>query len=219
MTPAGRLRLDAIARYLQEAAEDDVIDSGLREPAAWLLRRCTMRIDAYPHQGEEVKVRTFCSGTGPRWAERTTTLASASADLIQARAIWVAMSPAGRPTELGAKFRSIYAASAEGRSVSARLSLPAPSQSLPRRPWPLRASDFDIAGHVNNAIHWSALEDVLAGTDWLPGTAELEYRAPILPGSEPALAARHAPRHADVWLTDGTRLLAAGRLASDEARC
>ena len=37
MTPAGRLRLDAIARYLQDVAEDDLLDSGLRDAAAWLL--------------------------------------------------------------------------------------------------------------------------------------------------------------------------------------
>ncbi len=39
VTPSGRLRLDAIARYLQEAAEDDVTDSGWDEPCDWLLRR------------------------------------------------------------------------------------------------------------------------------------------------------------------------------------
>jgi acyl-ACP thioesterase len=32
VTPDGRLRLDALARYLQEAAEDDVADAGLAEP-------------------------------------------------------------------------------------------------------------------------------------------------------------------------------------------
>jgi acyl-ACP thioesterase len=174
-----------------------------------LLRRCTLAIDAYPRHGDEVTARTFCSGLGPRWAERTTTLAGGGGDLIQARAVWVAMSPAGAPAELGARFRSVYGPSAQGRSVTARLSLRPPRQSFPSRPWPLRACDFDTAGHVNNTIHWAALEDVLASTDWQPGRAELEYREPILPGTEVALTARHAPRQADVWLTDGTRLLAA----------
>ena len=41
-TSRGRLRLDALARYLQDVAEDDVADAGLRDPQFWLLRRATV---------------------------------------------------------------------------------------------------------------------------------------------------------------------------------
>src|SRR5579875_2014413 len=68
VTPDGRLRLDALARYLQDAAEDDVTDSGWREPCGWLLRRCVITIRGFPSVGEQVAVRTFCSAIGPRWA-------------------------------------------------------------------------------------------------------------------------------------------------------
>ena len=58
-----------------------------------------------------------------------------------------------------------------------------------RRPWPLRVADFDIFGHVNNAVYWSAVEDELAG--WLDGRrigpCEIEFRAGIDPGDEPEL--------------------------------
>jgi acyl-ACP thioesterase len=213
VTQAGRLRLDAVARYLQEVAEDDVIDAGLHEPASWLLRRCVLFIHRYPRHGERVMLRTFCSGLGPRWAERTTTLAVGGSDMIQARALWVAISPDGRPATLGPDFRSAYAASTQGRTVTARLFLPAPEKSLPCRPWPLRTCDFDPAGHVNNTIHWAALEDVLAETGWLPASVELEYREPIMPGNEPALAVSRSAVQADVWLMDCSKLLAAARLA------
>ena len=46
VVPSGRLRLDALARYLQTAAEDDVADAGLAEPMVWLVRRCELRIAA-----------------------------------------------------------------------------------------------------------------------------------------------------------------------------
>src|SRR5215467_4873239 len=46
VTPDGRLRLDALARYLQDVAEDDVADSGLAEPYDWLARRCALTIRA-----------------------------------------------------------------------------------------------------------------------------------------------------------------------------
>jgi acyl-ACP thioesterase len=31
-----------------------------------------------------------------------------------------------------------------------------------RRPWPLRVTDIDVVGHVNNAAYWPAIEDELA---------------------------------------------------------
>jgi acyl-ACP thioesterase len=178
-----------------------------------LLRRCVLFIHRYPRHGERVMLRTSCSGLGPRWAERTTTLAVGGSDMIQARALWVAISPDGRPATLGPDFRSAYAASTQGRTVTARLFLPAPEKSLPCRPWPLRTCDFDPAGHVNNTIHWAALEDVLAETGWLPASVELEYREPIMPGNEPALAVSRSAVQADVWLMDCSKLLAAARLA------
>ena len=102
VTPAGRLRFDALARYLQDAAQDDLADAGWDEPYGWLLRRCEVAVREYPASGQQVAVRTFCSASGPRWAERTTTLSGPSGDLVQARAIWVAITRAdGRPARWG----------------------------------------------------------------------------------------------------------------------
>src|SRR5437764_1055464 len=81
----------------------------------------------------------------------------------------------GRPCPLGAAFHRLYGPSAGGRQVSARLSHPGPPQDGSGQPWPLRAADIDPAGHVNNSIHWAAVEDVLAGLAGPPAAAELEY--------------------------------------------
>jgi acyl-ACP thioesterase len=197
VTPSGRFRLDALARYLQDVAEDDVAGTGWQAPYGWLLRRCAVLIRGYPRFGEQLRLRTFCSATGPRWAERTTTVAASGGDLIQAVAVWVAADRAtGRPCPLGEEFHRIYGQATQGRSVSARLSLPGPGSVLPGpgetgpgRDWPLRAADFDMAGHVNNSVHWAALEDVVAGLGWLPASAELEYHQPIKPDCRPRLLA------------------------------
>jgi acyl-ACP thioesterase len=66
VTPSGRLRFDALARYLQDAAEDDLADAGWDEPCGWLLRRCEVAVRDYPGFGQRVGLRTFCSATGPR---------------------------------------------------------------------------------------------------------------------------------------------------------
>jgi acyl-ACP thioesterase len=217
VTPAGRLRLDGLARYLQDVAEDDLADAGWSEPYDWLVRRVAVLARGYPVHGEPVRLRTFCSAIGPRWAERTTTLAGSAGDIMQARAVWAAVARAdGRPAPLGTAFQRIYAASSEGGSVSARLSHPGPPPSDgASAPWPLRATDFDTAGHVNNSIHWAAIEDILAGPglDWLPASAELEYRRPILPGHDPYLITSRAGDDLWAWLLNGTQRLASARLS------
>jgi acyl-ACP thioesterase len=209
----GRLRLDALARYLQTAAEDDLADSGLLESVIWLVRRCTVLIRTLPVMGERLAVRTFCTGTGPRWAERTTTLTGSEGGLVQARAVWAAATVAdGRPTPLSAEFMKIYGNAANGRTVSARLALARPDQPYPSRDWPLRAADFDTAGHVNNAVHWAAVEDMVAGNRWLPSAAEMEYHRAILPGTKPLMVTRDDTAGQMMWLLDQDRVLAAARL-------
>ncbi len=216
VTPAGRLRFDALARYLQQAAEDDLADAAWAEPYTWLVRRTSVAVRGYPAHRDRVQLRTFCSATGPRWAERTTTVTGPAGDLVQAVAVWVAIDAAdGRPVPLGETFDRIYGPSTGGRRVSARLTHPGPPESAVRdaaagQAWPLRASDFDTAGHVNNSIHWAVVEDVLAGLDWLPSRAELEYHRPGLPGHHPRLLTERADGQLSVWLcADGERLASA----------
>ena len=214
VTPAGRLRLDALARYLQQAAEDDVSDAGWDSSYLWLLRRVALAIRGFPAHRERISLRTYCSATGPRWAERTTTVSGAAGDLIQSTAIWVAVSADGRPVPLGESFQRVYGPSTGGRQVSARLTHPGLPGSAAGRPWPLRAADFDTAGHVNNAVHWAAVEDELAGLDWLPGRAELEYHRPILPGAEPELVTSREPGELRAWLREGPQRLASAWLTA-----
>jgi acyl-ACP thioesterase len=248
VTPDGRLRLDALARYLQNVAEDDLADSGLLTSILWLVRRCSMTISDMPRMGERISLRTFCSGNGPRWAERTTTVAGPDGPAVQATAVWAAVDPeSGRPVAPGKDFMAVYGPSAQGNVVSARLSHPRAPGEVAGRAWPLRAADFDTAGHVNNAVTWAAVEDVLAGavspetgfaetgfaetgfpgtgfpgtgfagTGRLPGHAEVEYHRAILPGCQPVLATGGERGEPMMWLLDGGRLLASARLSMGTA--
>jgi len=214
VTPGGRLRFDALARYVQAVAEDDLTDAGYQEPCDWVLRRCAITVGDYPRYGQRFRLATFCSATGPRWAERTTTLSTPAGDLMQATALWVAVARAtGRPCPLGPAFHRIYGPAAQGRQISARLSHPRPDPALPGRDWALRASDFDPIGHVSNTIHWQAAEDVLAGVDWPPARAEIEYYHPILPGDRVQLVSTIAAGQAHIWLKNGSTRLASAQLS------
>lgn len=209
-TAAGRLRLDGLARFLQDVAEDDVAGTGWEPPYGWLLRRCAVTVREYPQVASRVTLRTFCSGTGPRWARRTTTVISGGGPVIQAVALWVAADRAtGQPCSLGDDFYRFYGESAQGHRASARLELPGPDRDAAARDWPTRAVDFDTAAHVNNTVYWAALEDVIreAGAD-PPRRALLEYHRAILAGDRPVLRAAVVPRspdgpgRTDAWLTD-----------------
>ncbi len=189
--PDGRLRFDSVARFLGDVAEQDVEDAGLRDGTGWLVRRTSWDVIGLPRLGAEVELATWCSGVGPRWAERTTTVGGPDGDLLRTVTLWVAVGRDGRPRRLSAQFLDLYGRSAGDRRVSARLSHPPPPMGTRSRPWPLRRTDIDVFGHVNNAVHWAAVVDELATSDRGPAhagrplsVAELEYREPVEPGTD-----------------------------------
>src|SRR6478672_9106154 len=71
-SPAGRLRLDAVARHLQDVADDDARDAGLGQDGTWVVRRTVVEVHRAPVFREALELTTFCSGVGSRWAERRT---------------------------------------------------------------------------------------------------------------------------------------------------
>ncbi len=181
-----------------------------------MLRRTALVLGPSPRYGDDVELTTFCSGTGGRWAERRTTFAVEGSSVAEAVAIWVYVDRAGRPAPLGEWFFDHYGAAAAGRRVSGRLSLPHPPVDVHVRAWPVRASDFDLLGHVNNAAYWYAVEDELArfAPTHAPVSAELEHRVAIEPGDAVELRSTVDDDVLSVWLTtDGeTRSAAQVRL-------
>jgi acyl-ACP thioesterase len=210
--PSGRLRLDAIARWLQDAALADVVDSGLDGGGVWVLRRLRLVVERFPRFGDAVEVATFCSGTGALVAERRSTVCVGRAPLVEAVGLWVHLDPDGvHPRPLPQGFEEVYGAAAAGRRVRARLRHPAePPDGAPRRPWRFRAADLDLAGHVNNAVYWQVVEEELVAAE--PAGAldvELEHRAPADAG-EAAVLADGGMR----WIAAGGDVVATVRVAA-----
>src|SRR4051794_2583555 len=123
--PGGRVRLDALARWLQDTAYADVRDAGVAEEGGWVVRRTAVRVERFPRFGEPVTLRTWCSGLGRAWAERTTTVAGEHGAAASAVALWVHVDPAtGRPRPFSGDELRVFEASAAGRVVKARLRHP-----------------------------------------------------------------------------------------------
>ncbi len=194
---SGAVRLEALARFLQDVATDDADDADLSEArGVWVLRSSDLEIVTPPVYHESVELATFCSGTGPRWAERRTRLIGDRGALVDTAGLWVFIDrELGRPLPLDDDFHDRYGESAGGRRVRGRLLHGAPPAGAVSRRWSLRTGDFDVLDHVNNARSLEAVEDELVRR--LPGRitrrARIEYRGTLERGDEVALVSTVSP--------------------------
>jgi acyl-ACP thioesterase len=209
VSPAGRCRLDAITAYQQDIATADYESADIGDAFAFVLRRNYLRIAQWPVIGEHLDLVTFCGGTGARWAERQTRMEGDRGALVEAAAVWVAISADGRPIALPPKFIEVFGPTASGRQVTARLSLPQPSVAA-SIDWTVRRTDLDTLGHVNNTAHWKATEEAfvedefgVVATRSGPVFAEIEYHAGLGYGTATQCLVERSGNALSVWLCEG----------------
>jgi len=156
------LRVDGLARFLQDVASDDWADSGINADDFWLARRTSWRLSPagrWPRLNETVRLTTWCGGSGAAWAERRTDVEVDGQVMVEAASLWVPVGPEGRPRRVRADFYDVYGEAAGGRKVSGRVSLTPVDPASSRRVWTIRRSDVDVVGHVNNAAVWCAVAE------------------------------------------------------------
>ena len=151
-----------MARYLQDVATDDVIETGWGAPGhLWVVRSIRIEVLAPPVDDDLVELATWSSGQGTVAASRRR---RCRRPRRAGRARQHVDPP--RPGPAAARIEDFgpYSESAAGRVVSTRLELPEPrAEAAARVAWPLRATDADVLGHVNNAAYWHAVEQCLGG--------------------------------------------------------
>lgn len=176
--PNGDVRLDAIARYLQDVATDDAVDAGFSNAMGWLVRRSLIRVVRPSRLNERLELTTYCTGFGRSWAERRTTVRGADGAEIDGVSLWVQIDvESGRPARLTDEFVEVYGEAAAGRTVSSKFSLDrSPSPDASAMPNPFRATDLDVFGHLNNAAQWALADIVVQGRDLRrAGIGEIEF--------------------------------------------
>jgi len=215
MDAHGRLRLDAVARFLQDVAIDDVQETGWGTPEhLWFVRR--IRIDVLRPflDDREVELTTWCSGAAALAAGRRWSVSGDAGGRIEVDSVWIHLDAGGNPARI--EGFDVYADAAGGRRVSTRLELPDPPAGAERAPWPLRATDVDLHGHVNNAVHWQAVEGLLPALGVgprRPARAELDYRRPLDAGDELELVVfEDGGRGAVAFVAGGAEVRAVARV-------
>ena len=207
----GRLRLDAVARYLQDAASDDWADAGFESHAhVWVVRKTWIEVESTFARDERVDLETWCSGIAGTSASRRYSLRGDAGGAIEAESVWIHLDRSLRPLRLPEAFVDIYGASANGNGVATRFVLPAPPP-VDGEPWALRATDIDRLGHVNNAVYWQPVEERF-GVD--AQRVELEYRKPVDLTDDVRIVADGDA----MWLTVGREVRAALSITRDRSR-
>lgn len=201
-TTDGVLRLDALARFVQDVASDDARETMPDDYLAWVVRRTLVTVDTAPISEELCTLTTWCSGYGSRWAERRTSLRGDGGGRCETAVVWVAIDTrSGTPTRLPESFTDIYDEAASGRRVTARLRHPPPPAEATASPWSFRSTDLDRLGHVNNAAYWVLAEELLAERSRpSPLGVELEYREPVPPGADLEIRTVDADGQTSMWL-------------------
>ena len=121
----GRLRLDAVARFLQDVAIDDVTETGWGMPEhLWFVRRIRVDVLAPFLEDRAVQLTTWCSSlaaiaAGRRWSVRGDGGGHAEVD-----SVWIHLGPEARPERIEG-FRP-YAETAGDRLASTKLNVPNP---------------------------------------------------------------------------------------------
>lgn len=208
---AGRLRLDAIARYMQDAATEDWLDAGFDLDAhVWVVRRTELEVREPFRPEDSVEVETWCSGVAGSAAARRYSLRGDRGGRIEAESVWIHLDRSLRPKRLGEDFLHVYGASAGARRAPTRFTLPPPPRA-DGAPWRFRLADVDRLGHVNNAAYWVPVEEA-----WRDGCVAvqlhrfysvLEYRQPLDLGDDVRLLADDGT----VWLVVDGEARAAAR--------
>lgn len=224
VTPKGRLRLDATARYLQDIATDDALDGAYDDPHGWVVRRTEMWVHRFPKYLDGLRLDTWCGGIGSHWAERRTRICIDDEDApaaIEAASLWVHVDLRTlKPLPLSERFRTLIGEAAAGRRISARLHVGreiGDASPVTRSNFPLRFTDFDAVGHLNNAVYWEPLEEYLAAhrDRRAPLHATVEHHRSVEPGAELSVSVHEFPHRVVLRILDGVETASLVQLITD----
>ncbi|MGC4933973.1 acyl-[acyl-carrier-protein] thioesterase [Gordonia sp. DT30] len=228
-----RVRLDAVARYLQDVANDniDATDFGDTDPF-WIVRRTVIDVIRPFSWPAAITAQRWCGALSTRWTNMRVRLTAEHetnrfnpqprpAGLIETEAFWINVNDLGMPSRLSDEAFEMLSSMTDVHRLRWKPmnpeTAPAPELlDLPDREHVLRSTDFDPFKHLNNAAYLEAIEDELIDHPDLidgPHRTVIEYLRPIVPGTPLTLRRVREPDRLLVWM-----MVPAGEDAPGELR-
>jgi acyl-ACP thioesterase len=161
----GRLRLDATARHIQDAGQDQLREWGFEAThPLWGVRRAMIDVIKPIEFPDTLRLRRWCSGTSTRWCEKRVRIDGRRGGLIESEAFWININPDNfMPSRIGDDFL-------DGLR---------------------RTSDVDRlrwkAYLKNNSVYWSGVEEYRFTTPEqlnAPLRITIEHEAPVALGDK-----------------------------------
>ncbi|WP_456427504.1 acyl-[acyl-carrier-protein] thioesterase [Rhodocaloribacter sp.] len=163
--PSGRASVETLCHYLETAASAHAqvlgfsIEHLVAHNLTWVLTRLHLRVEAFPHWRDEVRLTTWPSGQNGLFATREFLLHDAAGNLLaRATSGWVTIDLARRrPVRLPAFFRDLTFPDRPRALDDAFPRLRPPAVDAFERRFRVRYGDLDLNGHVNNVqyVAWA----------------------------------------------------------------
>jgi acyl-ACP thioesterase len=179
-----RLRLDSVARYIQEVGAQHLADAGLAEVHPhWIVLRTVIDVLEPVEIPSEITFRRWCAALSSRWCDMRVQLHGDQGGRIETQGFWICMNKDTlTPSRLTDYCVERFGSTTDNHRLRWRPWVTEHVQAGTTIPFPLRRTDIDLFEHVNNTIYWHGVHEVLGDYPELennPYRAVLEYRSPI----------------------------------------
>ncbi|MDT5339606.1 MAG: hypothetical protein QOD90_5111, partial [Mycobacterium sp.] len=212
-----RLRLDGVARNIQEVGAEHLADAGYADVHPhWIVQRTVIDVLEPLELPSDITFRRWCSGISNRWCSMRVRLDGSDGGLIETEGFWINMNKdTATPSLISESMFDRFATTTDDTRLKWRPWLPGPASSDVVTPFALRHTDIDLFRHVNNTVYWHGVHEVLAQYSELVSStyrAVVEYRKPIQLGE--SVDIHSAVRDGDVrlWFVVAGEVRAAGLL-------
>jgi acyl-ACP thioesterase len=187
-----QLRLDGVARYIQEVGAQNLLDAGeAEEHPHWLVQRTVIDVIEPIEWPNEVSFSRWCSALSTRWCTMRVDLVGSEGGRIETEGFWIAINERTlTPQRVSDSLIEKFATTTVERRLKWRPWLTDPADTDVDLPFALRRTDIDVFQHVTNTAYWHAVHEVMADVPDVrraPYRAVVEYRRPIQYGEDVTL--------------------------------
>lgn len=183
------LRLDGVARYIQEVGAENLVDADEAEDHPhWLVQRTVIDVIEPIEFPNEVSFSRWCSALSTRWCTMRVDLVGSDGGRIETEGFWIAINAKTlTPQRATDSLIERFSTTTNEYRLKWRPWLQDPDTTDQSIPFALRRTDIDLFEHVTNTAYWHAVHEVMAHVPDIctpPYRAVVEYRKPIKYGEE-----------------------------------